>query len=363
MTSDAVPKDALPSALQQRKVRDLLEAERWLRQALTDEPVPEPERLDSHMMYADQLPKASESHGERGLTTLWNMFEAGADAVRDLLEPTQMEEEEYIMWTIVLTRTSSKQKWGFKWNTERLLKFEERILESLQPGSIADLWSKQEEERGDVERCLKANDKLVSANGRTEPLEMKNELQKKEVVLEFRRAVPVEDDDEDDEDGESGDDATPEASSPIAPKPEASREASLEQAPEAAAVSEASAASAPLSAQPSSVASVTAAVQEPDTVRADEALPASISPSSQPGLDTGSATSGSIPMFKLSLQLAHERSELFEFQLNANLDQVVDEFMQRINLNTMFRDPLLAHATLMVQTGRHEDTVDVVDLM
>jgi hypothetical protein len=69
-----------------------------------------------------------------------------------------------------------------------------------------------------------------------------------------------------------------------------------------------------------------------------------------------------VPVFELSLQLA-KSVEVLSFRLNEDVEEIVDAFITRVNLQAMFKDPLIAHLNLMATTDRRVDQVDVVDLI
>jgi len=94
-----------------------------------------------------------------------------------------------LSFNILLKRTEDDQRLGFGWYEEGFRSRKERLLEKLQPGSLADLWNQEQIELGQPDMCVKALDRLVSVNGRVSPDEMTVELQCKEVDLKFHRKV------------------------------------------------------------------------------------------------------------------------------------------------------------------------------
>eukprot|EP00929_Paragymnodinium_shiwhaense_P077188 TRINITY_DN39742_c0_g1_i2.p1 TRINITY_DN39742_c0_g1~~TRINITY_DN39742_c0_g1_i2.p1 ORF type:complete len:863 (+),score=237.32 TRINITY_DN39742_c0_g1_i2:116-2704(+) len=88
---------------------------------------------------------------------------------------------------VVLRREGDNQKWGLGWHTDKFRQDKERIVKELVPGSVAEAWNKQQLELGQKDKCILQEDRLVSANGKTKPDDIKNELKLFEVVLEFVR--------------------------------------------------------------------------------------------------------------------------------------------------------------------------------
>merc|ERR1711971_1402374 len=69
------------------------------------------------------------------------------------------------------------------------------------------------------------------------------------------------------------------------------------------------------------------------------------------------------PLFELHAQLANTRVELLSFRLDQDVEEIVDAFINNINLNPMFKDPLMGQINLMATTDKRVDQVDVVDLI
>lgn len=110
----------------------------------------------------------------------------------DLLYRSNTEEAPGSSVTVVLRREDEHKIWGLGWIKEVLDQRDQRIVRKCVQDSVAAEYNRQQEARGHPELCIQAEDQLVSANGKTSPADIKEELSlgRKEVVLEFFRAAP-----------------------------------------------------------------------------------------------------------------------------------------------------------------------------
>jgi len=198
--------DALPSALQQRKVREVLEAERLLRQLVSDKEAEAGEERPATTSKATAEGLSAEPVGgrqdlssilgsqeEEDTPALFQYLEAGAHSLWNMIgadeESRRTAKRQTVTWTVVLSRTN-KEKWGFSWDKYRFFAKEQRVVESVLPGSIAAKWNAENQWPVALqERCILAGDRLTCANGRTGAREIATALEGDEVVLEFERVV------------------------------------------------------------------------------------------------------------------------------------------------------------------------------
>jgi len=108
---------------------------------------------------------------------------------------TNSENSKHEFSLTVVLRRSGEERWGFSWLSEGFFRSKERIVEKLMPGSVAWQWNQQHEDAGHSDQCIQPLDELISANGKTGREEMTAELAGREVVLEFRRALPAQEED------------------------------------------------------------------------------------------------------------------------------------------------------------------------
>eukprot|EP00405_Crypthecodinium_cohnii_P033332 CAMPEP_0206527628 /NCGR_PEP_ID=MMETSP0325_2-20121206/1462_1 /ASSEMBLY_ACC=CAM_ASM_000347 /TAXON_ID=2866 /ORGANISM="Crypthecodinium cohnii, Strain Seligo" /LENGTH=1081 /DNA_ID=CAMNT_0054023075 /DNA_START=86 /DNA_END=3331 /DNA_ORIENTATION=- len=93
-----------------------------------------------------------------------------------------------VLITVTLSKPGSGSKWGLQWEGTGFKSNKERVVERLQEGSEAEAWNLRQE---NPDLCIRKGDRLVSANGRTAPREIKEELAGREVVLVFQRLLPL----------------------------------------------------------------------------------------------------------------------------------------------------------------------------
>jgi hypothetical protein len=63
------------------------------------------------------------------------------------------------------------------------------------------------------------------------------------------------------------------------------------------------------------------------------------------------------------VQLADDRDEVFKFQSSDDIESLSADFIARIKLNAMFKDPLKEKANSMIAADQRTERVDVVDLL
>jgi len=91
---------------------------------------------------------------------------------------------------VELRRDSTKKKWGLAWEKTGFKERKDRVVERLEPDSVAERWNRAQHEQDKPELKIQAGDRLISVNGKALPDEIKEALQGTEVVLEFRRTLP-----------------------------------------------------------------------------------------------------------------------------------------------------------------------------
>merc|ERR1711990_222578 len=78
---------------------------------------------------------------------------------------------------------------GFCWFADRFKENKARVVKKMLPGSLVDLWNREQLASGLLEFCIQPGDEVVSANGMMNPDEIDQVMAGEEVLLEFRRAV------------------------------------------------------------------------------------------------------------------------------------------------------------------------------
>ncbi|CAE8686313.1 unnamed protein product [Polarella glacialis] len=135
-------------------------------------------------------PSFSRKLQEAGVVFGWVQDWAAGTAEPSTLRPGGFPPGvELTAFTVVLQRATDGHKWGLAWFKDGFNQNRDRVVESLVPDSLAELWNREQEQAGHPERCIKPFDRLVCANQKSDPNEMTSELAGKRVVLEFQRVT------------------------------------------------------------------------------------------------------------------------------------------------------------------------------
>lgn len=90
---------------------------------------------------------------------------------------------------VELRRQSHEGKWGVTWDKIAFRERREYYVERLEDMTPAKSWNIRQQEHGHLELRIQPGDRLLSANGKTHPDEIKKELTGQDVALEFERPV------------------------------------------------------------------------------------------------------------------------------------------------------------------------------
>lgn len=68
-------------------------------------------------------------------------------------------------------------------------------------------------------------------------------------------------------------------------------------------------------------------------------------------------------VFELQVQLADGQAKTLEFYVADDLQKRAATFVEQSSLRDLFLEPLLGHMELMVHMAKHQDSLDIIDLL
>lgn len=90
-----------------------------------------------------------------------------------MLNGHQKKECRYLKYDVILSKTSPRKEWGFKWNMAALAKGQMEVND-VQRDSPCDLWNREQLRLERRDRMVRRGDRLISVEGKS----TRNEMQK-----------------------------------------------------------------------------------------------------------------------------------------------------------------------------------------